>query len=52
MAIHSDASDAACADLIKATEKSLTGSKLKTVLSIVWSRNILETGFWCFYWYG
>ncbi|KIJ39348.1 hypothetical protein M422DRAFT_257965 [Sphaerobolus stellatus SS14] len=50
MAESTVASESACANLIKATEEGLAGPKLKTVLSLVWGRNVLKTGFWCFFW--
>ncbi|KAF8064234.1 hypothetical protein FPV67DRAFT_210219 [Lyophyllum atratum] len=39
-----------CDDLIKITEQGLSGPRLKTLLTIVWHRNILQSGFWSFYW--
>ncbi|KIJ39329.1 hypothetical protein M422DRAFT_32784 [Sphaerobolus stellatus SS14] len=50
MAELTDASESASANLIKATEEGLAGPKLKTVLSLVWGRNVLKNGFWCFFW--
>ncbi|KIJ34030.1 hypothetical protein M422DRAFT_35304 [Sphaerobolus stellatus SS14] len=50
MAEPTDVSESACANLIKATEEGLAGPKLKTVLSLVWGRNLLKNGFWCFFW--
>ncbi|KDR71699.1 hypothetical protein GALMADRAFT_253411 [Galerina marginata CBS 339.88] len=40
----------ACMNLIEATEKSLTGPRIKTLLSVVWGRNLSRSGYWCFYW--
>ncbi|KIJ29971.1 hypothetical protein M422DRAFT_36747 [Sphaerobolus stellatus SS14] len=50
MAELTDASESACANLIKATEEGLAGPKLKTVLALVWGCNVLKNGFWCFFW--
>ncbi len=43
-------STAACVELIKATEEGLTGPRVKTLLSVVWGRNLSMSGFWCLYW--
>ncbi|KAJ6454318.1 hypothetical protein C8R45DRAFT_1037782 [Mycena sanguinolenta] len=42
--------DKSCQQLIDLTEKCLTGPRIKTLLSMVWGRNLLNRGFWCLYW--
>ncbi|KAJ6454330.1 hypothetical protein C8R45DRAFT_1037826 [Mycena sanguinolenta] len=42
--------DKSCQQLIDLTEECLTGPRIKTLLSIVWGRNLLKRGFWCLYW--
>jgi hypothetical protein len=39
-----------CQQLIDLTEECLTGPRIKTLLSVVWGRNLLKRGFWCLYW--
>ncbi|KAF7371548.1 G domain-containing protein [Mycena venus] len=39
-----------CQQLIDLTEECLTGPRIKTLLSMVWGRNLLKRGFWCLYW--
>ncbi|KAJ7694710.1 hypothetical protein B0H14DRAFT_3175037, partial [Mycena olivaceomarginata] len=41
-----------CQQLINLTEECLTGPRIKTLLSVVWGRNLLKRGFWCLYWGG
>ncbi|KAJ6453987.1 hypothetical protein C8R45DRAFT_1038627 [Mycena sanguinolenta] len=42
--------DKSCQQLIDLTEECLTGPRIKTLLSIVWGRNLLKHGFWFLYW--
>ncbi|KAJ7900832.1 hypothetical protein B0H13DRAFT_2664081, partial [Mycena leptocephala] len=42
--------DNTCQKLIELTEDSLTGPKIKTLLSAVWGRNLSRRGFWMIYW--
>ncbi|KAJ6447813.1 hypothetical protein C8R45DRAFT_1047213 [Mycena sanguinolenta] len=42
--------DKSCQQLIDLTEECLTGPRIKTLLSLVWGRNLLKRGFWCLYW--
>ncbi|KAJ7640910.1 hypothetical protein B0H17DRAFT_1148864 [Mycena rosella] len=39
-----------CQELIDLTEACLTGPRIKTLLSVVWGRNLLKRGSWCLYW--
>ncbi|KDR72891.1 hypothetical protein GALMADRAFT_142603 [Galerina marginata CBS 339.88] len=40
----------ACTSLIEATDKSLTGPRMKTLLSVVWGHNLSKSGYWSLYW--
>ncbi|KAJ6478670.1 hypothetical protein DFH09DRAFT_501462 [Mycena vulgaris] len=42
--------DNTCQQLIKLTEESLTGPRMKTLLSAVWGRNLSKRIFWTIYW--
>ncbi|KAJ7509209.1 hypothetical protein B0H11DRAFT_1791468 [Mycena galericulata] len=42
--------DQACQQLIDLTEHSLTGPTLKTLLAMVWGRNLSNSRYWCLYW--
>ncbi|KAJ7511967.1 hypothetical protein B0H11DRAFT_1789273 [Mycena galericulata] len=42
--------DQACQQLIDLTEHSLTGPTLKTLLAVVWGRNLSRCRYWCLYW--
>ncbi|KAF7360892.1 G domain-containing protein [Mycena sanguinolenta] len=42
--------DKSCQQLINLTEGCLTGPRVKTLLSMVWGRNLLRHAFWCLYW--
>ncbi|KAJ6597756.1 hypothetical protein DFH09DRAFT_1071726 [Mycena vulgaris] len=47
---HTVHTDNTCQQLIGVTEESLTGPRMKTLLSAVWGRNLSKQGFWAFYW--
>ncbi|KAJ7225085.1 hypothetical protein C8J57DRAFT_1252932 [Mycena rebaudengoi] len=47
---RTDDTDNTCQQLIELTEESLTGPRIKTLLSAVWGRNLSKRGFWTIYW--
>ncbi|KAH8798709.1 hypothetical protein DL96DRAFT_1720283 [Flagelloscypha sp. PMI_526] len=46
----SKASSAACGTLIEKTQNSLTGARVKSLLSVVWVKNMIDKAFWCYHW--
>ncbi|KAJ7709150.1 hypothetical protein B0H16DRAFT_1703913 [Mycena metata] len=45
-----DETEKTCQELIELTEGQLNGPTMKTLLSVVWGRNLSTQGFWAIYW--